>query len=355
MKKYLPFNKVTAFIFLVISFFLVSCAGSESDEGDGIATFLTISSDGGNEKLLGKTFTFTVKDNLNNNITAQSTIFVNNQPITGNTFTPTTKGNYNIKAEYKNLPINPITVSAVVNEGTNFKHRILYEEFTGTWCGYCTIGLARHEQLLLQTQDVVFMGVHGPQGSPDPWASAAGTEMQVFKNVAEWPTMYLNRTTIWPYDSNYTNMSLPLSMLNASSKIGIKISSSFSGNNLSANVKVFFAKDYNNLKLAAYIVEDNLVHNQKNYNSNLYGGVETIVNFVHHNVYRDKLTAIGGDAVANTSSAFSSEFSKDLQYTIPAAYNKTNLKIVVMVLDGNGTVLNVREEHIGNENQYEFL
>lgn len=349
------FDYKTVVFALIFSFFLFSCAGSSSDEGDSAVTYITISSDGGNEKLLGQSFAFTVKDNLDKNITSQSKIYVNEQLISGNTFTPSSKGDYTVRAEFNNLPINPIKISAVVNEGTNFKHRILYEEFTGTWCGYCTIGLARHEQLLQQTSNVVFIGIHGPQGSPDPWASSATTEMENFKNVSEWPTMYINRNTLWSYDSNYTDMSLPLSKLNAYSKIGIKLNSVANGNNLSGNLKVFFAKEYSNLKYAVFMVEDDMIYNQKNYLSFLYGGANTIYNFHHHNVYRDKLTPINGESIPNSSSAFSEEFSKDFQYTIPSSYNKLNLKIVVMILDSDGTVLNVREEKIGNENQYEFL
>lgn len=357
MKKntLLHFN-LSIISFVIFALFFVSCGGSPSDEGDNVVTYIMVTSDGGNEKLLGKTFSFTVKDNLDNNITAQSQIFVNDQPITGNTYTPTIKGKYTVKAVFQNLPNNPIIVESVVNEGTNFKHRILYEEFTGTWCGYCTIGLARHDYLTQQTDDVVFMGIHGPQGTSDPWTSSVTTEMETLKNVAEWPTMYINRNILWPYDSNYTDMTIPLGQLSASSKVGIKINSTLTGtNSLSATAQVFFAKNYTSLKVAAFIVEDKLIHNQKNYISNLYGGASTIYNFEHHNVLRDKLTSVSGDAIPDASSVFSGEFTRNFQYVIPTNYNKNNLKIILMVLDENGTVLNIREEKIGVSNNYEFL
>jgi hypothetical protein len=333
----------------------LSCRGSASDEGENAVTYIAVTSEGGVEKLLGSTFTFKVQNNLNQDVTAESKIFVNGNLISGNSYIPAKEGNYKITAEYKNYPGNPINVSTVINEGINFKHRILYEEFTGTWCGYCTIGLARHDNLALQTQDFVFIGIHGPVGTTDPWASSLSTEMENLKNVSEWPTMYINRNKLWQYDSDYTNMSVPLSQLNAFSKIGIKMGSNISGNNVTTNVNVLFTDNFTNLKIASFIVEDELVHDQKNYILTLYGGAPTLYGFVHHNVLRSKLTPITGESIPNDQTSISKEFSKNFQYTIPANFNQNNLKIVIMIIDGSGKVLNVREEKLGINNNYEIL
>ena len=78
--------------------FLLCCRGNESDEGNTTVTYLSIASEGGNEKLLGKTFTFKVKDNLSNDVTSESKIYVNDQLISGNTYTPQQKGTYRCKS-----------------------------------------------------------------------------------------------------------------------------------------------------------------------------------------------------------------------------------------------------------------
>ncbi|PIF45903.1 outer membrane protein Omp28 [Chryseobacterium sp. 52] len=352
MRKHLIIQFIVIFQVLLVH----SCKGSESDEGDTTVTYMTVMSEGGNEKLLGKKFTFKVKDNLTNDVTSESQIYVNDQLISGNTYTPVEKGMYEIKAKYKNLPANPIAINAIITSGISFKHRILYEDFTGTWCGYCTIALARHDQLALQTEDFVFIGIHGPDGTTDPWSCATSTEMEVFKNVTEWPAMYINRTTSWAYDSNYTDMSVPLGQLNAFSKIGIKMNSSVSGNSVSTDAKIFFTENFNNLKIAAFMVEDELVHNQKNYIAALYGGSSYIYNYVHHNVLRNKLTSsVAGESIPASQTIASNEYVKTFQYTIPPGVNASHLKVIVMVLDGNGKVLNVREAKIGTNNTYEFL
>lgn len=352
MKKSLLFLIDVILIFLLFS----SCKGNESDEGDSEVTYISVSSEGGNEKLLGKTFTFKVKDNLNGDVTSQSKIYINDQLISGNTYTPAEKGIYSVKAIYKDLPVNPISINSIVNEGVAFKHRILYEDFTGTWCGYCTVALARHDNLSLQTEDYVFMGIHGPEGTSDPWANATSTEMEVLKNITEWPGMFINRNSVWAYDSNYTDMSLPLSQLKAYSKIGIKMNSIRSGNILNIETRVFFTENFNNLKMAAFIVEDKLVHNQKNYIGTLYGGASTIYNYTHHNVLRNKLTgSVTGDPVPAAQMVISNEYTRSFQYNITSGFNPDNLKIIVMIMDENGSVLNVREEKTGTNNSYEFL
>lgn len=353
-------KKMRAILYLIIvsivCFLFHNCRGSESDEGLASVTYAKINSEGGIEKLLGKTFTFKIKDNLSNDVTSESQIFVDGQLIVGNSYTPTKQGNYAVTAKYKDLPINPISINVVVTSGVSFKHRILYEDFTGTWCGYCTIALARHDNLKNQTNDFVFIGIHGPSGTTDPWSNATSTEMEILKNVSEWPAMYINRSTIWNYDSNYTDMSVPLAQLKAFSKIGIKMSSSISGTMANVTANAFFTENYTNLRMAAFVVEDHLIHDQKNYINTLYGGNSNIINYEHEGVLRNKLSnSVTGDIIPNDQSIISNEYSKSFQYTIPADYNHNNLKIIIMITDQNGTVLNVREEKLNINNNYEFL
>lgn len=350
------------FLFLFLIIFIIPCAvscdGSESDEGNKTVTYISITSEGGNEKLLGKAFTFQVKDNLNNDITTESKIYVNNKLISGNLYAPNEKGTYIITAKYKDLPVNPISVNSIIIDGTNFKQRILYEDFTGTWCGNCTRAGARAKNLKAQMDDgFVFIGIHGPSGQ-DPWSNTTNTELEIFKSVTGsdlgWPTMFINRNTLWPDTENYTDMSLPLAQLKASSKIGIKISSTVSGNLLNIETRTLFTENFNALKIAAFIVEDDLVGKQKNYVPAL--GPPTIYDYVHHNVLRNKLTSsVAGENIPDAQTVTSSEYSRAFQYSIPSECNRDHLKIIVMILDGNGSVLNVREEKIEISNDYEFL
>ncbi|OCK51677.1 hypothetical protein BA768_02890 [Chryseobacterium sp. CBo1] len=90
--------------------------------------------------------------------------------------------------------------------------------------------------------------------------------------------------------------------------------------------------------------------------STLYGGGSYIYNYVHHNVLRSRLTSsVVGDIIPGSQTVISNEYSKNFQYTIPSGYHTNNLKVIVMILNANGNVLNVREEKAGINSNYEFL
>lgn len=354
MRKKIIFLFIVNFCFFILS----SCKGSESDEGNTTPTYLTISSAGGSEKLLGKTFIFQVRDNLKNDITAESQIYINNQLITGNQYTPAEKGTYTVNAKYNGLPVNPISISAIISDGANFKHRILYEDFTGVWCGNCTIAGAREKNLKAQTDDgIVFIGIHGPN-KKDPFSNSTSTEMEKLKSVGSdyfWPSMFINRNTYWEDNGNYADMSLPLAQLKAYSKIGIRIGSAISGNTLNINSRISFTQNFTGLKMVAFIVEDDIIYKQTNYYTPALGP-PYIYDYVHHNVLRDKLTSsVAGEEIPADQTTVSNEYSRSFQYTISSELNQNNLKIIVIILDGNGNALNVREEKIGVTNNYEFL
>lgn len=339
-------------------FLLFSCSGSSSDEGNTIPTYITISSEGGSEKLLGKTFVFQIRDNLKNDITAESEIYINNQLIKGNKYTPTEKGSYTVNVKYKGLPVNPISINAIISDGTNFKHRILYEDFTGVWCGNCTIAGAREKNLKAQNEDgFVFLGIHGP-GKKDPFSNPTSAQLEQLKGVGSeyfWPSMFINRNIYWEDNGNYTDMSLPLGQLKAYSKIGIRIGSTITGNTVNINSSVSFTQNFSGLKIAAFIVEDNLIYKQTNYYTPVLGPAY-INDYVHHNVLRDKLTSsVSGEDIPGNQTVVSNEYSRSFQYAIPSNFNRDNLKIIVIILDGNGNTLNVREEKVGVNNNYEFL
>lgn len=107
-------------------------------------------------------------------------------------------------------------------------HRDLWKLYP-CWC--------RGKTLKIQTYDgFVFLGLHGLIDQ-DPWSNTTTTKLEILKDVNGvdfgWPTMFfLNRNIVWPDTENYKDMSLPLSLIKASSKIGIKKASTISGNTL---------------------------------------------------------------------------------------------------------------------------
>jgi len=107
--------KTIRYLNLVSSIFLLvlySC--SMSEEEPGVESVISIFLDSDVTTIeLGSTAYFGVKTNLMSNITSNSVIYVNDAPITGKNFTPSSVGSYKIRAEYKNLKSNELTLTVV--------------------------------------------------------------------------------------------------------------------------------------------------------------------------------------------------------------------------------------------------
>ena len=355
-------HNIYTFVSLIfILCFAISCSGSESDEGENTVTYITISSSEKNV-LLGNYVKFRATDNLNNDISSNAVFLVNGQPINGNEYTPVAVGTYTVTAKMSDFISKPLTFSVNSATGVNFVYRMLYEDFTGTWCGNCPIASVRYENLLKENNKVVFLGVHGPQGTNDPYINSAS--QGIINNAGVWgyPTILLNRSSTWSTNNNnYTDMSFAISKIKPYSKIGIATDTHINGNSVTGSVSISFAEGFSNLKLAIYAVENDLIYPQHNYFNGsggkpvLYGGVALITDYKHHNVLRGSLTDVGGDAISSENTQNGSIYTKSISYNLPAGVNPNNTKLIVIVFSNNKEALNTREVEIGNKNNLETL
>ena len=282
--------------------------------------------------------------------------------ISGDTYIPTSSGALKVVAKMKEFESKPLTVNVIATTGINFVHRALYEDYTGTWCGNCPLAVVRFDNLVAQNDKVVLLGIHGPTGSGDPYINPTSQGITTAKGIYGYPYILLNGTHSWnTNNNNYTDMSFALQYIQPFSKIGIAVNTTSSGSNVTGDVKLSFAQDYSNLKVAVYVVENKLFYDQKNYFNGtggkpiFFGGVENILNYEHHNVLRDKTTAVLGDAIPANQSQSNSLYTKSINYNIPVGLIKDNLKLVVVVMDNNNEVLNTREVTLNTNNQLETI
>jgi hypothetical protein len=299
---------------------------------------------------VGNSVTFTVNSNFGSNITDESEIFIDDQPILGNSYTFTQTGNYSIRASYLNFQSN--TISITVNEESTalsqFVNRVLVEEYSGTWCGNCPRILYGTELLKEQTDKAVSVQIH-LLGS-DPFISPSGNSLASSQGVSGVPTGKINRTINWS-GPQYQNVSQVINEIKPSSQVGLAINASLVSNALTVEVKMGFAETLNT-KLVVYLVEDNLFHTQANYSSNLYGGLSSIPNFKYDGVLRSVVSNISGDVIVAGE-----EVQKIYSLNLPSNINNTNnIKIVAFLTNAsNGNVLNVRESEIGQSQELEKL
>ncbi len=348
-------------LLLLFTFLLNSCAGSESDEGRDVVTFVKLSASE-NLVLLGNSVKFNLVDNLNNDVTDKATFYINGKiNESGPVFKTEHLGEYNITATYEKFTIKPLKLSVIKPEGTIYTHRILYEDFTGTWCGNCPIAGERFNRLIAQNDKAVIVGIHGPTVQADPYTNEASMAIISDLKVTAYPTILLNHTKNWSTANFSLDVAFGLAEIKPYSRVGIGITTKLDGNTLSGEYKVAFAQNYDNLKLIVYIVEDKIVYPQHNYFNGsggkpiLYGGVPIIPNYENHNVLRALLTPAKGENIPSTNTQNNTEYLKNFSYTIPANFNKENVKIIVAVLNGQNEVLNVREALPNTTNVLEAL
>lgn len=333
-------------------FFLTSCSKTESDfSGTTIPETITISSNTLNAST-GSLVTFIVTSSVNNNnITAQSTIYVNGSVITGNTYSFTQAGRYAIYASKGSLNSSLITIEVTaVSNSSAFKHKTLVEEFSGTWCGNCPRILYGVDLLHQQTDKAIVVGIH--LFGSDPFISSDGNSLAAALGVNAVPTGNINRSSSW-VGPQYENVPQVINSIQASSTTGLAINSVVAGNNLSVNIKVGYSQGLSSTaKLTVYLLEDKLLHTQQNYSSNLYGGQASISNFEYNGVLRKVISAITGDAIPSSGTAN----EKNYTVNIPAnVSNIANTKIVAFVTDASGKTLNVQAAKTGENKIFETL
>ena len=286
---------------------------------------------------LGGQVSMSVVGNNGVNLTGESTYFVNGTEIVGNTYTTTAYGEDVLTATYETYTSTEKTVLV------GYSKKVLVEDYTGTWCGWCPRVAYGIELVEDETEDAVVVAIHRGNDPYDYPASA----LEDFVGLSGYPTARLNRTVEWTYpEPNNIDQVVGYNGISAS---GIAINSSVVGGNLDVSVKVnMITGDATDLKLVVYVLENNLFYNQTNY-TDYYGGASTLSNFEHDNVLRQTPTGLFGEVVATSDlNATSGFYEKDYNFAISAdVENDSNLSIVAFLVDASGLAVNSQKENVG--------
>ena len=248
-------------------------------------------------------------------------------------------------------PTTPVNTNPISGQ---FQKRVLIEDFTGTWCGYCPRVAYGIDKVMLGTNKAVPVAIHQKSGSSDPFDFAGATPLASQINLSSFPTGMLNRTITWQYPEN-TNISQPEGLVANNEGLGLAMDSTLSNGIFNLNVNVKFAKDYTGLKLVVYILEDKLSATQQNYTSNLYGtgNVDPLVNFEEDHVLRFCLTNILGDPITNTTLT-GQTITKNFNLSVPTNVNNVaNMSFVAFVVGSDNTAINVRSSVPGETQTFE--
>ena len=285
-----------------------------------------------NRILIGSSITFSLTDNIDRNLSTESgtTYLVNGSAISSNVFTPNTNGSFSVQATYDGVTSNTIIVNALSED---FSVKPLIEDYTGAWCGWCPRIAYSIELVEDETNNAIPVAIH----NGDTMTYQFESQLRNYFGVTGFPTGKINRTTDWAYPEN-SNIAQVTDLASDRSDIGLSISSTRTGNNLSIDVSAKFSLTHTeNLKLFVCLVEDGLHETQTNYTS-FYGGVDHIANMEHNHVLRKIYTNLLGDAIPSSDTEMDDTYTTSFNVTIPAVCQATasdKLQIVAFIVNGD--------------------
>ena len=294
-------------------------------------------------KLLGEGgFTFTALTNGGENITSEAIFYIDGVEISGNEFAPTERGRYALTALYDGVTSDEIFVTI------GYVQKVLVEDYTGAWCGYCPRLAYNLEEA--ENGDVNVIGVAIHNGDAMTYEYEANLRAEY--GITGFPSGRINRNLTWN-----ESVSQIEAYTGVNGNLGLGLETSLSGATVSVNVKVAYVNTVNNAKIVVYLTEDNLIYPQVNYMNNnssspWYQTGNPIVNFVHNNVLRKTATDIFGDAMPNAVDG--DEYSEPFSFSVPASVQNTdNLEIVAFIIGSNGTVINSQRVSLGDSQDYQ--
>ena len=327
-------------LFFAVLVVLVSCNQDDLSEMKSIHVQLTSSLA---EQPIDHTFTFKIEGDNNLDITNVSTIKIDGVTLTDNTFTPISEGIYSVQAYYDNFVSKPLLIRAITP--SDYSQKVLVEDYTGTWCGWCPRVAYAIQQTKLQSNKVVSVAVH----ISDVFSFDGCTTLKTEFGVTGLPVGKINRINTWYPLAENEHLEEVLNRTGYNAPLGLAIASQSSNNTIQTTIRVGFANTYTeDLNLVVYLLESGLVKNQTNY-TEFFGGASMLVNYVHNDVLRAIYTPHLGAQIPSTETVNNHIYTYQLSQGIPVTVANVNrLTLVAFVVKANTKeVVNVQEVAVG--------
>jgi len=278
---------------------------------------------------------FNMIDLEGNNITSSTSFIVDNQLINGNTISYDEIGSHDVSANYtidsQNYSTDLIVFSIV--EPIN---KVIVEDYTGTWCGYCPPVAHAIYELKEVYDNIISVGIH----NNDELTIDQESDLRSELGISGFPSARLNRTISWfdPYQISDVN-----SLLSEENNVAISIKSVIENIDLEVDLRIVSNVELVNHKLVIYLVESNIIYDQSNYfnyveDSYFYNLGNPIENYSHQDVLRKSITNISGNALDLVQPLTDYKFNFNVE--ISPDFVQENLAIVAMVVDSNNNAIN---------------
>jgi hypothetical protein len=222
---------------------------------------------------------------------------------------------------------------------TSFTKKVLIEEFTGAWCGYCPIGAYIVESLIEENDNIIGIGVH----SGDAMEVDHSSFLEMTYQNSGYPSGMVDRVSYDGYvslNAGYWTF-MANNRLSSTPPCGLAMRSKVSGGIATIEVHAGFnATLEGDHRLTVYLIEDHVTgsgygYDQANYydgdsSSTFYQLGNPIEGYEHNNTLRAVLSGSLGDPLDN--SVFISGGEHVETYTIDiSSYEKNNLNAVAFI------------------------
>jgi hypothetical protein len=295
----------------------------------------------------------TVVDKNGNDISSQSYVTVNGIQVNNFKISTATVGDLNIKAKFNNLESATVTVKANDPGPSKYSQKVLAEQYTGAWCGFCPRVSYSLKQAETANPKVITVSVH----NADALAYSLEANMRAKWGVSGFPTAIVNRKYSWN-----ENAAVFAAETTKWAPLGLAIESSVSGGNITGKVKTEFnvTSPYP-MTIAVMLIENGKVLSQANYynttsGSPFFGQGNPISNYVHNNVLRAASTSIFGDAIPTAAMVKGTIHETNFNFNA-AAYDITKCDIVAAVAyadaSGRTGLLNVQKVKAGQNQAFD--
>lgn len=297
---------------------------------------------------------FKILNEAGDDVTENAAFYVDDVEIEGSVFSSETIGEFEVYGVYTDNGVE-ITTNTESFKVIIPKRKVVIEDYTGTWCGFCPKVTAAIEEAHAVTSDITVVAIHETANSnPDPMHFPQVEDLKDAFGVSGLPAARINRTTNWldPFDLDEIT-----SMAGSDTDLAIAINSELTGSELVVEVEIVYENgSETGDRLVVYVVESGIIHSQTNYfdsdeTSPYYNMGNPIPNFVHNDALRNSLTQILGDDISGAAAL--ETYARTFSLDIPEEYVTENLSIVAMIVSEDSTARNSQFAEIEESKSYE--
>lgn len=299
---------------------------------------------------------FKIINEAGDDVSLEATFYVDEVAIEGNVFSSETIGEFQVYGVYTD---NGVIVTTNTEDFRVIipKRKVVIEDYTGNWCGFCPRATEAIHEVHDLTDDITVVAIH-ESGVIDP-DLLDFPQVEILKDafgIGGFPQVRLNRTTDWFFPTFDT--ADVMAMAGADTNLAIAINSELSEeNDLVVEVEVVYEEgSLPGDKLVVYLLESGVIQDQTSYFNNVetsiyYQAGNPIPDFEHNHGLRNSLSNLLGEEISGTAALIT--YTRTFSLSVPDFYNRENLSIVAMVVSSDDTARNSQHAEVGESKSYE--